>query len=419
MESHDGQQIPGNKSGFFYGYIIVIAAFLTMTVATGVHYAFGVFFKPILTEFGWSRAAISGAFSLSWIMQGLLGILMGGINDKFGPRIMLTVCGLLLCLGYFLTSQINAIWQLYLFYGVVIGIGLGGIYIPLTSTAARWFTAKRNIMTGIILAGMGAGTLVMPPLINQLIAAYGWRQSCIIMGIVILVVVVLAAQFLKRDPSKMGLLPYGEKERLNNIPAINTEGLSPGEAVRTRQFWQAAVMFLCAACCVFAIMVHIAPYATDIGISTTTAASFIAAIGGASVIGKVMFGSIADRIGNRGVYIICFILMSVSLLWSMLIRDIWAFYLFAIAFGLAYGGCSVSMSPTIATLFGVRAHGLISGLANNGFTIGATIGPTMIGYIFDVTGGYRIAFLVCAAIAVIGLIVTLLLKPAGTERGII
>jgi len=409
-------QTPGTKPGFFYGYIVVIAACSIMVAATGTHYAFGVFFKPILTEFGWSRTLISGAFSLSWIVQGLLGILMGGINDRFGPRILLTVCGLLFGLGYLLTSRIDAVWQLYLFYGVIIGIGLGGIYIPLTSTAARWFTKKRNMMTGIILAGMGAGTFIMPPVINQLISAYGWRISCTIMGGLVLIVVVLAAQFLKRDPSKMGLLPYGAKEISDNNYKIKTEGSTPRDAVRTRQFWQVSAMFLCAACCVFGIMVHIAPHATDIGISTTTAATFIATIGGASVIGKVMFGNVADRIGNKRVYIISFILMSSSLVWLMVAGESWMFYLFAIVFGLAYGGCSVSMSPLIATLFGVKAHGLISGLANNGFTTGATIGPTVIGYIFDVTGGYKTAFLACTAIGIVGLILTLLLKPTRVKQ---
>ncbi len=415
MTTIKARQTPGAKSGFFYGYIVVIAAFFIMVVATGVHYAFGVFFKPILTEFNWSRAMISGAFSLTWIVQGLLGVLMGGINDRFGPRILLTVCGFLFILGYWLTSQLDSIWQLYLFYGVIVGAGLGGIYVPLTSTVARWFTQKRNMMTGITLAGMGVGTLIMPPVITQLISASDWRISSIIMGGIIFVVVVLAAQFLKRDPAKMGLLPFGAEKRPGQDSQIKTEGLSPGEAARTRQFWLASGMFLCAAFCVFAIMVHIAPYVTDIGISAATAATLISTIGGASIIGKVMFGNTADKIGNRWIYIICFTLMLASLLWLVIIRELWMFYLFAIVFGLAYGGCSVSMSPLIATLFGVRSHGMISGLANNGFTIGATIGPTLIGYIFDVTGGYTTAFLVSAGISIIGLILTIFLRLPRAE----
>lgn len=388
-----------------------------MVVATGVNYAFGVFFKPILTEFGWTRAVISGAFSLSWIVQGLLGVLMGGINDRFGPRIVLTVCAILFGLGYLLTSQIDSIWQFYLFYGAIVGTAQGGIYIPLTSTVARWFTKRRNTMTGIILAGMGAGTLIMPPAINQWISLYDWRTSCIIVGGMIFIVVVLAAQFMKRDPSKIGLLPYGEKEKAAQDLKIHIQVFSTRDAVQTRQFWQTVGIFLCAACCVFAIMAHIAPHATDIGISATAAAILISAIGGASVIGKIAFGSIADRIGNRWIYVISFILALVSLLWLTLSRETWMFYLFAVVFGLAYGGFSVSMSPLMAALFGIRSHGLISGLANNGFTVGAAIGPIVAGFIFDITGGYTISFLVLAAVSIIGLILALFLTPTKAERG--
>jgi MFS family permease len=417
MAYSDDQGISNPKQGFFYGYIIVIAAFLIMVVTQGVHYAFGVFFKPISNELSWTRAITSGAFSLSWIIQGILGILVGGINDRFGPRMVLTVCALLFGLGYFLMSQIDAVWQIYLFYGVIIGIALGGTYIPPTSTVARWFTSRRSTMTGIILAGMGAGTFIMPPIINQLISVYDWRMTYIIMGGVVLVVMATAAQFMKRDPSKVGRLPYGEQGNIDRDSGTNDRGFSLKEAAMTGQFWQVFGILFCSSCCVFSILVHISPHATDIGISTAVATNFISTIGAASVIGKVAFGNIADRIGNRRIYIICFVLMVISLLWLMQIGEIWMLYMFAVVFGLAYGGCSVSMSPLVANLFGIRLHGLISGVVNNGFTIGATVGPLVVGYIFDVSGGYNGAFLFLAVVAITGLILTLFLKPTEIADG--
>jgi len=417
MTYSDDQQTPSSKPGFFYGYIIVIASFTIMVASQGVHYAFGVFFKPMSTELGWTRAATSGAFSLSWIMQGLLGILVGGINDRYGPRMVITICALLFGLGYYLMSQIDAIWQLYLFYGVIIGIALGGTYIPLTSTVARWFTRRRSTMTGIILAGMGAGTFIMPPIINQLISAYDWRMTYIIMGGVVLVVMATAAQFMKRDPSKVGRLPYGEQGSLDQGSKTNDQGYSLRDAARTKQFWQFFGILFCSACCIFGILVHISPHATDIGISATIAANFISTIGAASVIGKVAFGNIADRIGNRRIYIICFIVMVISLLWLTQIKEIWMLYLFASVFGLTYGGCSVSMSPLAANLFGIRFHGFITGVVNNGFTIGATVGPLVVGYIFDITSGYTIGFIFLTAIAAIGLILALFIKPTGITSG--
>ncbi len=138
------------KSKFFYGYIVAITAFFIMVLIWGTYYSFGIFFKPVSTEFGWTRAMTSGAFSLSMIMYGLLGIVMGGLNDRLGPRLVMTFCGFFLGLGYLLMSQTNTIWQLYLFYGGIIGIGMGGSWVPLTSTIARWFVKRRSMVTGIV-----------------------------------------------------------------------------------------------------------------------------------------------------------------------------------------------------------------------------------------------------------------------------
>ena len=237
MISREVRQNPRAKPAVFYGYIIVGTALCIMVAVFGTRYAFGVFFKPMQTHFGWTGATTSGAFSLSMALEGLLGIVMGGLTDKFGPRLVMTLCGFLLGLGYLLMSQISAVWQLYLFYGVVIGIGMGGTIIPLLSTVARWFTDRRSTMSGIFLTGTGIGMLIGPPVANWLIFAYDWRMSFIVLGSVILVVVIVAAQFLRRDPSQMGLAPYVEKGRKVQELELWVEGFSLGEAVYTRQFW--------------------------------------------------------------------------------------------------------------------------------------------------------------------------------------
>ena len=209
MVSQGVGQSPGTKPGFFYGYIVGILAFLIMMASIGSHTSFGVFFKPLLTEFGWTRAMTSGAFSLSMIVGGLLGILVGGLTDRFGPRIVLTFCGLFLGLGYLLMSQASVLWQLYLFYGII-GIGMAGAWVPLVSTTARWFVKRRGMMTGFVVAGQGIGTLIAPPVANQLISVYGWRTSYIILGVTVFIVIVLAAQYMRRDPEQKGLVPYGQ-----------------------------------------------------------------------------------------------------------------------------------------------------------------------------------------------------------------
>jgi len=176
----------------------------------------------------------SGAFSLSWIVYGLLGIIMGRLTDRLGPRIVLTFCGSLVGLGYLLMSQITAVWQLYLFYGVIIGTGMCGCFVPLTVTTARWFVKRRTMMSGIVLSGMGIGTLIMSPVTNWLISTYDWRQSYTILGSVILVLVILAAQLLRRDPAQTRQVPYGENAVEEQ--GLGASDLSLREAMYTGQF---------------------------------------------------------------------------------------------------------------------------------------------------------------------------------------
>jgi len=163
--------------GFFYGYIVVIVAFLILVVSFSLHSTYGLFFTPMLAELGWTRAMTSGAFSLSMIIYGVLGIVTGGLADKLGPRVVMTLCGVLLGLGCLLMSQVNTLWQLYLFYGVIVGIGLSGVWVPQLSCVARWFVKRRSLMTGIVIAGAGISQLVAPPVISRLIANYDWIRD--------------------------------------------------------------------------------------------------------------------------------------------------------------------------------------------------------------------------------------------------
>jgi MFS family permease len=380
-------QPPGTRPRFFYGYIVVGAALFIMLVMYGVYNSFGVFFEPVLTEFGWSRAVTSGGFSLSWIMQGLLGVIMGRLTDRFGPRVVLTICGF------------------------IIGAGMGGSFVPIVSTVARWFTKRRNIMTGIVMAGVSIGTLITPPVASRLIAAYDWRISYIIAGSVVLVVIVLVAQLLRRDPTQVGQRPYGEKEVAKQGYVSETYSLSLRGAAHTKQFWLASGMFFCIGFCSYTMMTHIVLHATDLGISSLAAANILATIGGFSILGRVVLGSIADRIGNRQAFIIGFILMSASLIWLVPAKEAWGLYLSAVIFGFAFG-CATSESPLVAELFGLRSHGLILGVINLiGFTLGAAIGPFIAGYIFDVTNTYQLAFIICGATAMAGLILSIVLRP--------
>ena len=266
-------------------------------------------------------------------------------------------------------------------------------------------------MTGIAMAGIGLGVLIMPPIANWLISNYGWRTSYIVIGIITLVFVILAAQFLKRDPSKMGRLPHGDGELEPASLNFKGGGFSLKAAIHTRQFWMAGMMFFFFGLCLQSIMVHIVPYATDLAISSANAANVLAVIGGCSLAGRVILGSTADRIGNKQTITVCFSMMFISLLWLLFARDLWMFYLFAVIFGLAYGGWASLVSLIVAELFGLASLGVILGAITLVEEIGHAIGPVLTGWIFDFTGSYQLAFSLCVAISMIPIILVLLLRP--------
>jgi len=396
---------------FFYGYVIVAAAFVMLTVMGGTYYSFGVFFSPLLVEFSWTRAMTSGAFSLCLMVEGMLGIVMGRATDRWSPRIVITLCGFLLGLGYLLMSHISALWHFYLLYGVIIGIGLGGLWVPPVSIVVRWFTKRRNMMTGIAIAGTGVGGLIAPLLANWLISTYTWRLSYVILGSIVLVLIILAAQFLKRDPAQVGQLPYGENGREVQGLQMENSALSLREAVYTKQLWLVSGMFLCFGFCVFSVMVHIVPHAIELGIPAASAANVLAVIGGVSIAGKTIMGAATDRIGTRMGIIIGLILMIVTLTWLIVARELWMLYLLAAFFAFGYASMVALMSPIVAELFGLSSVGALLGIVNFAATIGCATGPVLAGWLFDINGSYQLAFLICVAVSITGLILTLFLKP--------
>jgi len=401
------------KRRFFYGYVVVAAGATIQLVDLGIVSTFGVFFPSFLAEFGWSRATISGASSLSFLLMGFLAILAGGLTDRFGPRIIMTTCGFFFALGFLLMSQLNSIWQLYLFYGVIVGIGLSAMDVVLLSTVARWFVKKRGMMSGIVKVGTGMGMFIMPLVAGVLIPIHGWRTSYIILGSIALVFVLSIAQLLRRDPGQMQQLPDNEERAVtSDINSIGV-GLSLQEAIHTRQFWTICAAFLTIVYCANTILVHIAPHAIDLGIPTINAASIISIIGGVSMVGRFVMGSAGDRIGNKLAMIVCFVVLLVSLLWLQLANKLWMLYLFAVVYGFAHGGFFALVSPTVAGLFGTRSHGVILGIVLCSGTLGGASGSVLAGHIFDITNSYQLVFSILVVFSIIGLILTTLLKSIG------
>lgn len=410
------------KPKFFYGYIIILTCFIIAAAIEGALFTFGVFFKPLLTEFGWTRAVTAGVFSLYGILHVLTAIVAGRLTDRLGPRLVLTACGFLTGLSYLLMSQASALWQVYLFYGAIGGIGLGFYWVPVISIVPRWFVKRRALMMGIFISGIGVGQLIMPPVANWLISAYGWRLSCLVIGSILMGIIVISAQFLRRDPYQMGLLAYGESKAKQENPVIEAGGIYLREAICTRQFWIYCVILITFSFCFSVVLVHSVIHAIGLGMTPASAANILAIIGIAGIISRLAFGRLADIIGMKLVLTLSFVLMSVAFLNLAMAGEIWMIYLFAAIYGISYVVFEILMSPIMAELFGLSSLGTITGVS---FAIGGTgfiFGPVVSGYIFDISGSYQVAFLICAAMAIIATIFAALLpltrsKPSFYRTG--
>jgi MFS family permease len=383
----------------------------------GLMYSYGVFFKHLIADFGWSRAATSGVHSLFMIFHGGSAIPMGWLADRFGPTRVMAACAFIAGVGLALTSQITALWQLYITYGVIFGIGEGAGFTTTTSTTARWFIKRRGLALGLVASGAGLGTLIIAPVSERLIAAFGWSTAYLVLAAATWVIMIPSALMLRRDPAEKGLRPYGADEAvvtLDNGERKAATGAETGIALRAaalyKPLWILFVTYFLINFCLQMVMVHLVNFATDIGVASLIAATFISIIGLGSFVGRLLMGAASDRIGAYNALLICCIIMMSTLSFLIFTRELWMFYLFAIVFGFAYGGEVPQMPVLIGQFFGMRAVAALVGVIVFGSTIGGATGAWVGGQVFDVTQSYQLAFTMAAITSFTSVMLTLILK---------
>lgn len=404
------------KPRFYYGYVIVAVCFLIMVVMHGAFNSFAVFFTSLEDAFDLTRAVLSGANSTAFIVMGVSAMLLGLLLDKFGPRLILTVSGILFGVGYLLMSQVGTVWQIYLFFSLA-GIGLSAADVIPLATVVRWFVRKRGTLSGIMKVGTGLGMMSVPFISSILIDKYGWNTAYMILGIVVLVTVIPLAQLLRRDPREMGLLPDGDTVTEDRPIQLTEEGLTFKQVIRTRQLWMVCGFYAVLVYCGMTSLTHIVPFAEGLDISKTAAASIISVYGGVSMFGRLAMGYLGDKIGHKKAMLIGFIFAVLGMVWLQFARELWMLYLFAVVYGFSHGGFFTLISPLVAGLFGTRSQGILLGIVIFFGTIGGSIGMTLSGYLFDVTGTYTIAFIIMLGLIIVGLIILSLINPIKTRQG--
>lgn len=379
----------------FYGWVVVAAAFLAMFTCFGAAYTFPAFFEPLSREFGATRGTVSLVFSAAGFLYFALGAVSGGLADRIGPRPVVGFGMACIGLGLIAASFADSLTSIVIFYGIGIGIGVGFAYVPAIGTVQRWFIAKRGQASGWAVAGIGIGTMAAPPAAAIAIEHLGWRDAYILFGVAVLALGALATLLLRASPAVMGLQPDGAAAAPQNTPGVPS-GLDLGATLRHPSFWllYAAGGLNCIG--TFVPFVHLAPFAMDQGLSRSEGVWLVGLIGVGSTLGRFVLGGLADRIGRGRCLSLIMLCTGLALLYWIVAQGFLALAVFALAFGLFYGGFVALVPAVTADLFGLRAMSSVLGVLYTSVALGTLLGPTLAGWVFDSTGSYTWPILICA-----------------------
>ena len=406
------------KPKIFYGWVITGVVFINLGMAYGAQYSFGVLFPSLIEEFKWTRQSISGAFSLYNFMYSVLGVLLGRWCDRFGPRIILIFGSIFLGLGIGLIGLVQTPWHLYVVYGLLASWGMSATYITASPVVVKWFIEKRGLAVGVAQSGLGVGIIAIPPICGALIAAFGWRQACMILGAAVFVVQFVMAPFLIGHPEKIGLHPDGRAhEPKSSSGGIGLDAIygeitySAAEAIHTRSFWLLTVIFFCTWLFVFLPLVHLVIFALDIGLGQKSAFIALGTLGGGSMIGRLTMGFLSDRIGRKPALAINLGLQVFCWFWIMGTRSSWMLFLFAAVFGFSYGAVSALFPAIVGDYFGRLQAASVIGAVFTIAGVSSAVGPLAAGYIYDLSRSYQLAFLLGALTNFLALILLFFSKP--------
>lgn len=376
-------------------------------------HSFGVFFSPLLKEFGWTRAITTGPTVVLHLVHGVATVWIGRLFDKHGPKITIPAFGIVMGIGFILAAQTLNLWHLYVSLGLIVGIGSAVIYVPFVSITSRWFEERRGMITGILVSSLAIG-MIIQPVAGVLISSFGWRNAYIILGALLCLVAIVAGALLKS--------PQGCSTAQNNASdtadAKSTIDSRPEDIqlpftvmLRKGSVWILFFTYAAFSFCLFMVSSHIVVHAIDQNIPANIAVYLLTAMGVASILGNTIIGALSDKVGRKVSIIGSLILMGLVLACFPLARDIPGLFAIASIFGFAYGGYIPQIPTIVRDIFGLRNQGSVLGLVLLGASFGASIGPVLAGYIFDVQKSYNLAFWVAAVLAILGALAAYRLKP--------
>jgi MFS family permease len=410
----------------YYGWVVAWTAFGVLSITYGIQFSFGVLLPSIVEDLGVSRTAASLCFSVYVFVYSALSSVSGSVTDRRGPRIVLVAGAVLLGTGYLLSALSQQLWQLMVALGFIAGMGMSASFVPCNATVVRWFVRRRGQALSVSTSGGSFAAVVIPLVMGSLVEQVSWRVLYGAMAAVVFVGLLVASRLMVASPEAKGLRLDDEVVRRGDRVAPTGDGTVPApaalpeersltraEAMRTRQFWIIAGIFLFTWLVVFLPLVHLSPFARGLGAAPGAAALLVTAVGIGGLGGRTLTGTVADRIGADRTLAVVLALQVVAFGVFAVSRSLATVYPAAVLFGIGYGGTTTVFPAIVGERFG-RAHaGAIVGLLFAGAGSLAAVGPFMAAWIYDSTGSYRIAFLLSAAVNLAGLVLVFVLRADG------
>jgi MFS family permease len=393
-----------------YRWVVLAAAGMMMLASAGISQAFALFVKPMAADFGGARGDISMAYTIYMIAFGVGSFVMTWLADRISMRLLLLIAAVSYSAGAILSGLAPTLWTLYLAFGVLNGSAVGSLVGCLTYLVAQWFTARKGLALGILLAGMGLGVLASSMTASVVMEDYGWRGTFIVLGVAAFLV-NLPMLLLIRERTAMGASQHSIAQtsppRTHPAPGGSGVAWSTATAAKTWSFWSLSATFLC--CCLShsGPLLHYIPYASDLGITAQRSALLVTITGLASVVGRTGLGALSDWLGGKPTLFLCLVVQMLMAAWALAFTSWAAWVTFAIVFGISYGGVFPLYPAITRGYFGAEGTGGIFGFQLMLSTIAMGLGSYLGGYLFDLFGTYRVSFLTSVAVGTLSVILLL------------
>ena len=393
------------KKRVFYGWYVLAAITFVLCMSFGTSTSIGVYFKPIVEEFGWLRGDLSLGISIGYFLFALSSPIIGRIIDRIGVRPVFIVGIVMMAVGFALMSMVSRLWHVYIYFGVLVSLGgASTTFVTVSATVIHWFEKRRGMALSIGNAGGALGLFLVVYLAAFLISRIGWRLAFVYSAVILAATTLPVILFvIRNDPKEMGLQPDGRTADgraagAPGAPSRNLAHLDWRQAMKTRPFFLISTGYFACGFSVTLFTIHTIPYATDLGFDFQTAAWAVSFSGFFNVIGTLLAGVISDRTGRKNILGITYFVRGMSFVIFLLWQNLFTLYLFAAVIGFSYFATVPLTAGLTGDIYGSKNMGIIYGTMTGVHQIGSAVGVYLGGLMFDWTGSYRGAYMMAVVL---------------------